>query len=52
MKGQSADGTTVVEAVDPVVQLYVAGGDALESLAGEVRSSQVRVLNRVEEENA
>ncbi len=42
------DGTTVVEAVDPVVQLGVAGGETLEPLAAEVRSRLVRVLNRVE----
>ncbi|MFO7892816.1 MAG: hypothetical protein R6U63_03690 [Longimicrobiales bacterium] len=39
------------DAVDLVVQLGVAGGEALESLAGEVRSRPVRVLNRVEEGN-
>lgn len=47
-----ADGTTVVEAVDPVVQLGVAGGETLESLAGEVQSRLVGVMNRVEEANA
>lgn len=46
---EGADGATVVEAVDPVIQLGVAGGDELESLAEEVRSRLVRVLNRVEE---
>ncbi len=49
---EGPDGTTVVEAVDPVVQLGVAGGDDLESLAEEVRSRLVGVLNRVEEKNA
>lgn len=42
-------GQTVVEAVDPVIQLGVAGGETLEPLAEEVRSRLVRVLNRVEE---
>jgi uncharacterized protein (DUF302 family) len=41
-------GTTVVEAVDPVVQLGVAGAD-LAPLAEDVRSRLVRVLNRVAE---
>ena len=44
---QGTDGTTVVEAVDPVIQLGVAGGETFESLA-EVRSILVRALNRVE----
>ncbi|MGK7312828.1 MAG: DUF302 domain-containing protein [Candidatus Longimicrobiales bacterium M2_2A_002] len=44
-------GQTVVEAVDPVIQLSVAGGETLEPLAEEVRSKLVRVLDRVEEEN-
>lgn len=46
---ETADtGTTLLEAVDPVVQLSVAGGHGLPALAGEVRSRLVRVLDRVE----
>jgi len=47
---EGSDGTTVVEAVDPVVQLGVAEGESLESLARAVRSRLVRVLDRVEED--
>lgn len=43
-------GTTVLEAVDPVVQLGVAENEDLKPLAKEVRSRLVRVLDRVEEE--
>lgn len=42
-------GRTVVEAVDPVIQLGVAEGASLAPLAQEVRSRLVRVLDRVEE---
>ena len=40
-------GTTIVEALDPVVQLGVAESGALSPLAEEVRSRLVRVLERV-----
>lgn len=46
---ESSEGRTIVEAVDPVVQMSVAEGADLEELAGEVRSSLARVLDRVEE---
>jgi uncharacterized protein (DUF302 family) len=42
-------GTTVVEAIDPVVQLGLASGAELAPLAEDVRSRLVRVLNRVAE---
>jgi uncharacterized protein (DUF302 family) len=35
---------TIVEAIDPAVQLGVADNPALESLAGEVRERMVRVV--------
>lgn len=41
-------GTTVVEAMDPVVQLGVADGADLRPLSEEVRSRLVRVLDGVE----
>ncbi|MFO8174649.1 MAG: hypothetical protein ACQET1_00805 [Gemmatimonadota bacterium] len=37
--------------VDPVVQLGVAGGENLESLAKEVQSRTAKVLNPMEERN-
>jgi uncharacterized protein (DUF302 family) len=40
-------GTTIVEAVDPVVQLSLAESAGLEPLAEEVRSRLVRMLDRV-----
>jgi uncharacterized protein (DUF302 family) len=43
-------GGTVVEAVDPVVQLGVADSEDLPPLAEEVRARLIRVLDRVEEE--
>lgn len=46
---ESSEGRTIVEAVDPVVQMSVAEGAGLKELAGQVRSSLVRVLDRVEE---
>lgn len=42
-------GTTVVEAMDPVIQLGVADSAELLPLAEEVRSRLVRVLDRVAE---
>lgn len=42
-------GGTVVEAMDPVVQLGVADNDELPPLAEKVRARLVRVLDRVEE---
>lgn len=41
-------GTTIVEAVDPVVQMSVADSKDLPALAGEVGARLVRVLDRVE----
>lgn len=41
-------GTTIVEAVDPVVQLSVADNEDLPPLARQVRSRLVTVLDRVE----
>lgn len=41
-------GHTVVEAVDPVVQLEVADNEALPKLAEEVRARLGRVLDRVQ----
>lgn len=46
---ESGDGGTIVEAVDPVVQMSVAESADLPEVAGEVRSRLVRVLDRVEE---
>ncbi|HUG42259.1 MAG TPA: DUF302 domain-containing protein [Longimicrobiales bacterium] len=46
---ESGDGGTVVEAVDPVVQMSVAESAGLPELAGEVRARLVRVLDRIEE---
>lgn len=46
---ESGEGETIVEAMDPVVQLSVAEGAGLEELAGEVRSRLARALDRVEE---
>lgn len=46
---ESGEGRTVVEAVDPVVQLGVAESADLPPLAEEVRSRLVRVLDRVAE---
>ena len=46
---ESGDGETIVEALDPVIQLSVAESAGLEELAGEVRSRLARVLDRVEE---
>lgn len=46
---ESGEGGTIVEAMDPVVQMSVAEGAGLEELAGEVRSRLARVLDRVEE---
>ena len=46
---ESGDGGTIVEAVDPVVQMSVAESAGLPELAGEVRSRLVRVLDRIEE---
>lgn len=40
-------GTTVLEAMDPVVQLEVAGSDTLPELARDVRARLERVLDRV-----
>jgi len=40
-------GTTIVEALDPVIQLGVADNDALKPLALEVRVRMERVLERV-----
>lgn len=42
-----APGTTVVAALDPVVQLGLTGRDDLEPLAGEVRARMERVLKAV-----
>jgi uncharacterized protein (DUF302 family) len=42
------DGQTVVEALDPVVQLGVADNPDLPALADEVRQRMVRVLDAVE----
>jgi uncharacterized protein (DUF302 family) len=46
---ESGDGGTIVEAVDPVVQMSVAKNPDLPELAKEVRSRLARVLDRVEE---
>ncbi|HSM09291.1 MAG TPA: DUF302 domain-containing protein, partial [Gemmatimonadota bacterium] len=46
---ESGDGETIVEALDPVIQLSVAESAGLEELAEEVRSRLARVLDRVEE---
>jgi len=46
---ESGAGGTIVEAVDPVVQMSVAEGADLQELAGEVRSRLARVLDRIEE---
>jgi len=40
-------GRTVVEAIDPVVQMEVSENEALRAVAGEVRERLVRVLDRV-----
>jgi uncharacterized protein (DUF302 family) len=40
-------GTTVVEAMDPVIQLGVSGSEALQPLAEEVRARLERALDRV-----
>jgi len=45
---ESGEGGTIVEAVDPVVQMSAAEGADLRELAGEVRSRLARVLDRVE----
>jgi uncharacterized protein (DUF302 family) len=42
-----ADGATVVEAIDPVVQLGVSDNAALRPVAEEVRARLARVLERV-----
>ncbi|HKJ93504.1 MAG TPA: DUF302 domain-containing protein [Longimicrobiales bacterium] len=41
------DGRTMVEALDPVLQLGVAGDDALTPVAQDVRARMERVLDRV-----
>jgi uncharacterized protein (DUF302 family) len=41
------DGQTMVEALDPVRQLAVAGTPALDELAGEVRKRMARVIDAV-----
>lgn len=46
---ESGDGGTIVEVVDPVVQMSVAKNPDLPELAEEVRSRLARVLDRVEE---
>jgi uncharacterized protein (DUF302 family) len=46
---EEAQGSTVVEALDPVVQLGVSDNAALRPLAAEVRSRMERVLRRVRE---
>ena len=46
---ESGEGRTIVEAVDPVVQMSVAEGAGLRELAGDVRARLARVLDRVEE---
>jgi uncharacterized protein (DUF302 family) len=45
---EAGAGGTIVEAVDPVVQMSVAANAGLPELAGEVRSRLVRVLDRIE----
>jgi uncharacterized protein (DUF302 family) len=42
-----APGTTIVQALDPVVQLGVTGNDALQPLAREVRARLERAVARV-----
>ncbi len=42
-----APGTTIVQAIDPVVQLGVTGNEALEPLAREVRARLERALAKV-----
>lgn len=44
----SRPGTTIVEAIDPVVQMSVADHEGLPELAADVRTRLVRVLERVE----
>ena len=44
---QGSDGTTVVEALDPVVQLGVSDNEKLVPLAREVRARMERVIDRV-----
>ncbi len=41
------DGRTMVEALDPVTQLGVAGNQALEGVAADVRQRMQRVLDRL-----
>lgn len=42
-------GRTMVEALDPVIQLGIAGSEALAALAQDVRERMRRVLDRVAE---
>lgn len=44
-------GTTVVAALDPVVQLGLTGRDDLEPLAGEVRARMERVIRAVSKDD-
>jgi uncharacterized protein (DUF302 family) len=47
-----AEGTSVVAALDPLVQLRLAGRDALEEVGREVRTRLERVLDDLEGEAA
>lgn len=47
VRGESGADHVVVEALDPVVQLGIAGNPELQPLAEEVRARMVRVLDRV-----